>query len=96
MWGDGTESEAKYRDRETTTMTGKLINVLFILTCALTPLSTTAADKSAVAAGKRAAPVGVGEVAPDFTLEDQDGRKHTLSAERGKRPVVLTFYRGYW
>ena len=45
---------------------------------------------------KRVTPVAVGEVAPDFTLEDQDGRKITLAAERGKRPIVLVFYRGYW
>ncbi len=45
---------------------------------------------------KRAMPVAVGDEAPDFTLEDQDGRKLTLSAERGKRPIVLVFYRGYW
>ena len=44
---------------------------------------------------KRAAPVGAGDTAPDFTLEDQDGRKHTLSSQRG-RPVVLVFYRGHW
>ncbi len=44
----------------------------------------------------RAKPVAVGESAPDFTLTDQNGRKHALSAERGKRPVVLVFYRGYW
>jgi len=44
----------------------------------------------------RATPVGVGDVAPDFTLTDQDGRRHTLSAERGKRPVILIFYRGHW
>ena len=41
-------------------------------------------------------PVAVGEQAPDFTLSDQNGRKRSLSAERGKRPVVLVFYRGYW
>jgi len=41
-------------------------------------------------------PVGAGEVAPDFTLVDQNGQKHSLSAERGKRPVVLIFYRGHW
>jgi cytochrome oxidase Cu insertion factor (SCO1/SenC/PrrC family) len=41
-------------------------------------------------------PVAVGQQAPDFTLADQNGRKHTLSAERGKRPLVLVFYRGYW
>ncbi len=77
-------------------MPSKLLAVLLLLLCALTPLSMAAADKSAVPAEKRAAPVGVGEVAPDFMLEDQDGRKHMLSAERGRRPVVLTFYRGYW
>jgi len=41
-------------------------------------------------------PVGVGEVAPDFTLVDQNGQKRSLAAERGKRPVVLVFYRGHW
>ncbi len=41
-------------------------------------------------------PVRVGEVAPDFTLEDQNGQKVKLSEARGKSPVVLVFYRGYW
>jgi cytochrome oxidase Cu insertion factor (SCO1/SenC/PrrC family) len=40
--------------------------------------------------------VKVGDAAPDFTLEDQDGKPVTLSAYRGKRTVVLVFYRGYW
>jgi peroxiredoxin len=35
-------------------------------------------------------------VAPDFTLSDERGRKVTLSEARGKAPVVLVFYRGYW
>lgn len=39
--------------------------------------------------------IGVGDVAPDFSLL-QDGRRHALSAERGKRPMVLVFYRGHW
>lgn len=47
-------------------------------------------------AAERAAPVAAGDVAPDFTLADQNGRSHTLSAERGKRAVVLVFYRGHW
>lgn len=47
-------------------------------------------------AARSGAPVDVGEVAPDFTLADQDGRRRTLSAERGKRAVVLVFYRGHW
>jgi peroxiredoxin Q/BCP len=34
----------------------------------------------------------VGEIAPDFTLCDEQGHQHTLSAHRGKSPVVLVFY----
>jgi cytochrome oxidase Cu insertion factor (SCO1/SenC/PrrC family) len=44
----------------------------------------------------RATPVGVGETAPDFALQDHRGHKTTLSESRGKSPVVLVFYRGYW
>jgi cytochrome oxidase Cu insertion factor (SCO1/SenC/PrrC family) len=33
--------------------------------------------------------------APDFTLNNQDGKPFTLSSLRGS-PVVLVFYRGYW
>lgn len=45
---------------------------------------------------QRTGPVAVGEVAPDFTLQDQNGQTVTLSDARGKSPVVLVFYRGYW
>ena len=45
---------------------------------------------------QRNRPLAVGEVAPDFTLEDQNRNKVTLSEARGKSPVVLVFYRGYW
>ena len=45
---------------------------------------------------QRNAPVAVGDVAPDFTLEDQNRNKVTLSSARGKYAVVLVFYRGYW
>jgi cytochrome oxidase Cu insertion factor (SCO1/SenC/PrrC family) len=45
---------------------------------------------------QRSGPIAAGEVAPDFTLSDQSGRKVTLSDARGKSPVVLVFYRGYW
>ena len=45
---------------------------------------------------QRTDPVAVGEVGPDFTLEDQSGQKVTLSDARGKSSVVLVFYRGYW
>lgn len=35
--------------------------------------------------------IEAGTMAPDFTLEDQDGNPVTLSSFRG-RPVVLYFY----
>ena len=41
-------------------------------------------------------PKGVGETAPDFTLVNHHGKKVTLSDSKGKSPVVLVFYRGYW
>ena len=34
----------------------------------------------------------VGDTAPDFTLLDEQGQRHTLSAHRGQRLVVLVFY----
>jgi len=40
--------------------------------------------------------VKVGQTAPDFTLEDVDGKSLTLSDFRGKKTVALVFYRGYW
>ena len=47
-------------------------------------------------AQNRTSPVVVGEIAPDFTLESHQGTRITLSEPRGKSPVVLVFYRGYW
>jgi hypothetical protein len=38
----------------------------------------------------------VGERAPEFTLPDAAGRPVSLAEFRGKKPVVLVFYRGYW
>jgi hypothetical protein len=38
----------------------------------------------------------VGRPAPDFTLADAAGREVTLSGYRGRKPVLLVFYRGYW
>jgi peroxiredoxin len=39
--------------------------------------------------------VAVGDVAPDFTLRDAQGREFRLADLRGA-PVLLKFYRGYW
>lgn len=51
---------------------------------------------SATSAQTRTKPLAVGETAPDFTLVDHHGQKVTLSDSKGKNPVVLVFYRGYW
>lgn len=40
--------------------------------------------------------IQVGNRAPDFTLEDTDGRRVSLSDFQGKKTVILVFYRGYW
>ena len=39
-----------------------------------------------------AAPLQVGDKAPDFTLPDQTGKKTKLSDFLGKKNVVLAFY----
>ena len=54
-----------------------------------------------IALNERGAIVGLellrsGDTPPDFTLEDQNGRAVTLSAEWKSQPVVLIFYRGHW
>jgi len=38
--------------------------------------------------------LAIGELAPDFTLPDEQGNLHTLAALRGQNPVVLIFYPG--
>jgi hypothetical protein len=38
----------------------------------------------------------VGQPAPDFTLPDAAGRPVRLADYRGRKPVVVVFYRGYW
>lgn len=40
--------------------------------------------------------VKVGDKAPDFTLENMDGKRISLSDFGGKKNVVLVFYRGHW
>lgn len=40
--------------------------------------------------------VSIGSVAPDFTLETRDGSLITLSDYRGKKNLVVVFYRGHW
>ena len=40
--------------------------------------------------------VKVGDTAPDFTLENMDGQKISLSDVYRSKKVVLVFYRGQW
>lgn len=40
--------------------------------------------------------VEVGDLAPDFSLKDQDGNLVTLSSFRGRKNVVLAFYPFDW
>ena len=40
--------------------------------------------------------IKVGQPAPDFTLENMDGKEVSLTEFRGKKSVVLVFYRGQW
>jgi peroxiredoxin len=57
---------------------------------------TTASYLQSPSVGLRKTPVAVGEVAPDFVLQDQNGGSVSLADARSKSPVVLVFYRGYW
>jgi hypothetical protein len=38
----------------------------------------------------------IGQPAPDFTLPDATGQPVRLADYRGRKPVVLVVYRGYW
>jgi cytochrome oxidase Cu insertion factor (SCO1/SenC/PrrC family) len=64
--------------------------------CQIMVLFLVAMTASSQTPTPRSSPIGVGDSVPDFTLEDQNNNKVTLSDPRGKSPVVLVFYRGYW
>jgi cytochrome oxidase Cu insertion factor (SCO1/SenC/PrrC family) len=64
------------------------IVILFTLALANQPQSSNASLRSTA--------IGIGDAAPDFTLEDQNHTQITLSDARSHGPVVLVFYRGYW
>lgn len=67
----------------------------------LAPIQTNAQTKLGPQDGVGLPPadlsrIKAGDTAPDFVLEDQDGKPVQLSSYRGKKSVVLVFYRGYW
>ena len=37
-----------------------------------------------------------GAIAPDFTLDDQNGTPVTLSALTARGPVLISVFRGFW
>jgi cytochrome oxidase Cu insertion factor (SCO1/SenC/PrrC family) len=77
-------------------MSMKILTVILFAAVLSSSAGQSPPPRQTAAAAASTSPVGVGEAAPDFTLEDQDGHSVTLSQSRGKAPVVLVFYRGYW
>ena len=58
--------------------------------------STTITSCLSVQVDPKTATKKVEEVAPPFTLEDQDGKKITLQGMLAQGPVILVFFRGTW
>ena len=74
---------------------------LAALAFALSIMSAPAIAQLGPKDGKDLAPtdlnrIKIGHSAPDFTLEDANGKPFALSDFRDKKTVVLVFYRGYW
>ncbi|MDD9879576.1 MAG: redoxin domain-containing protein [Candidatus Marinimicrobia bacterium] len=58
-----------------------------ILAFAQTKVDTISYDQVAVS---------VGDMAPNFSAEDESGTIRKLSELRGEKNLILIFYRGYW
>jgi len=76
-----------------------LASALFILVSASSP-ALHAQAKLGPVDGIKLSPydldrIVAGNMAPDFRLQDQDGKVHQLSQYRDKN-VVLVMYRGWW
>jgi Peroxiredoxin len=77
-------------------MKTKLIGVLILILSALSCTNSSLNSRQEAELKSRSNPVEVGQVAPDFALEDQNGQIVKLSDLRANGPTVLAFYRGYW
>jgi cytochrome oxidase Cu insertion factor (SCO1/SenC/PrrC family) len=66
----------------------KRILLLLLLASSILPAGF-AADKPAEAPPPK---IKVGDMAPDFTLTDQNGKKISLHDFKGKKNVALAFY----
>jgi AhpC/TSA family len=82
--------------RPVTNMKIKLAAALLLFLIALSCSNSKLNSELDAELQPRNEPVKIGEMAPNFTLEDQNGQKVTLSALRGSAPTVLAFYRGNW
>jgi cytochrome oxidase Cu insertion factor (SCO1/SenC/PrrC family) len=66
----------------------KQLFVALLLASVLSPASYAANKSDQVPPPK----IKVGDIAPDFTLEDQNGKQVSLHDFRGKKNVALAFY----
>ncbi len=74
-----------------------LIAVMIVLVANLSYVACQRGSESSSDELKpRASAVQIGEMAPNFTLEDHHNQKVTLSSAGDSAPTVLVFYRGYW
>ena len=59
-------------------------------------LAALAAAPEVLHASASSGRIEVGQEAPDFTLKSPDGSVHRLADLRGKKNLVLVFFRGTW
>jgi cytochrome oxidase Cu insertion factor (SCO1/SenC/PrrC family) len=64
------------------------VSVTLLLACLLLSAVAQTQKESAPPAPE----VKIGDVAPDFTLVDQNGQPHSLHDYKGKKNVALAFY----
>jgi peroxiredoxin len=64
------------------------VSIAVFLTCSL----LTAAAQTQKEPAPPMPNITIGDLAPDFTLVDQNGQPHSLHDYRGKKNVALTFY----
>ncbi len=78
-----------------------LAGTLLLAASLATPLSAQPQPALGPSDGRQMAPteidrVAIGARAPDFTLARHGGGTTTLSSYRGRKNIVLVFYRGHW
>ena len=67
-----------------------------IVGCSNKPVSQEALESEAGYSDIAGVKIAAGQPAPDFSLPDQRGNRHTLSSFQGRSNVMLLFYRGSW